>query len=253
MMREAPDYPSIEKRLARDGLMARGGFRAGERDDDIPGLPDGGRPKAIVLVGNAGAGMWHKFTKSQEYTERQPHALDRWTTRVLGHAARDLGAEVRFPFEGPPYLPFLTWAERAEPVFVSPLGMLIHPDYGLWHAYRGALLFSHVPGGLPCLAQRSHPCEACNGKPCLSACPVDAFKATGQNPPKPVKYDVNGCKEHISAAQGRACLTQGCAARRACPVGREWTYGAPQAEFHMRAFLGSAGREMGSPARRGER
>ena len=24
----------------------------------------------------------------------------------------------------------------------SPLGLLIHPDYGLWHGYRGALLFA---------------------------------------------------------------------------------------------------------------
>ena len=31
---------------------------------------------------------------------------------------------------------------RAEAVAPSPLGILIHPDYGLWHAYRGALAFA---------------------------------------------------------------------------------------------------------------
>src|SRR4030095_137820 len=34
------------------------------------------------------------------------------------------------------------WAMRAEAVAPSPLGILIHPDYGLWHAYRGALAFA---------------------------------------------------------------------------------------------------------------
>ena len=42
-----------------------------------------------------------------------------------------------FPFSCPPFLPFLRWAERAEVVFPSPSGPLIHPVYGLWHTYRG--------------------------------------------------------------------------------------------------------------------
>ena len=45
------------------------------------------------------------------------------------------------PRTGRPWLPFQQWARKAEPVHVSPLGVLIHPDYGLWHSYRGALCF----------------------------------------------------------------------------------------------------------------
>ena len=37
---------------------------------------------------------------------------------------------------GPPFLPFLEWAKRSE-VTESPIGLLIHPVYGLWHAYPG--------------------------------------------------------------------------------------------------------------------
>ena len=39
-----------------------------------------------------------------------------------------------FPFGGPPHFPFQQWARRAEPVHPSPIGLLIHPIYGLWHS-----------------------------------------------------------------------------------------------------------------------
>jgi hypothetical protein len=249
-MKAAYDYPSIDARLAREGLLARGGFRVGADDPDVPNLTTGGRPEAVVMVGNAGHGMWRQFIQSPEYGERQPHALDRWSARVLGRAARDIGCETRFPFDGPPYLPFLTWAKRAEPVFSSPLGMLIHPDYGLWHAYRGALLFRIAPAGLPKFVPRSHPCESCQDRPCLSACPVNAFRGSDRGPIALADYNVASCKNHVAAPEGRSCLTGGCLARRACPVGRGYSYEAPQAEFHMRAFIGPRVREFGTSSRR---
>jgi hypothetical protein len=34
----------------------------------------------------------------------------------------------------------MRWSEtRAKPVHFSRIGLLIHPYYGLWHSYRGAL------------------------------------------------------------------------------------------------------------------
>ena len=53
--------------------------------------------------------------------------------------AGELGAKAFFPSGGLPYWPFQQWARRAEPVHPSPVGILIHPRYGLWHSYRGAL------------------------------------------------------------------------------------------------------------------
>jgi len=142
--------------------------------------------------------------------------------------AAALGARALHPFGGPPYLPFVAWAKRAEPVRESPLGILIHPDYGLWHAYRGALAFKERLD-LPPPDRRPHPCDSCVDKPCLSACPVAAFSPGG--------YEVDACAGHIAAAAGRDCLDLGCRARRACPIGRKWWYEADQAAFHMAAFL----------------
>ena len=133
------------------------------------------------------------------------------------------------PSDGPPYQPFQQWAMRAEPVFPSPLGILIHPDYGLWHGYRGALLFEDRVV-LPATVGASSPCDACPGRPCLSACPVSAFDGTA--------YDVPVCRAHLRSGQGEACLGGSCLARRACPVGVEYVYGESHARFHMAAFLG---------------
>ena len=110
----------------------------------------------------------------------------------------------------------------------SPLGLNIHPTYGLWHAYRAALLFP-VAFDLPVPRSGAHPCDSCLAKPCLSACPVHAFSPAG--------YDVPACAGHLKTSRGEACMSRGCLARHACPVGQGLGYAPAQAEFHMRAFL----------------
>ena len=40
-----------------------------------------------------------------------------------------------------PCFPSSASAGAASPVHPSPIGLLIHPRWGLWHAYRGALVF----------------------------------------------------------------------------------------------------------------
>jgi hypothetical protein len=161
---------------------------------------------------------------------------------VIEDAAIRLGAEAVFPFDGPPFHPFQRWAMRAEAVYPSPLGILVHPEYGLWHAYRGALAFREVLP-LPPPQKPPSPCETCRRKTCLRVCPVGAFRANG--------YDVAACVARLGSQEGRACLMRGCKARRACPVGRAWRYEPPQAEFHMHGFLAAVTqrRNDGAPPR----
>jgi hypothetical protein len=216
------DYRTISAALAPLGLLARGGFRPEAED----GLPEG--IKTAVMVGNAGPDLWQVFARARR---DEPDAMNRWTREVLDVLAADLGATAAYPFDGPPWFPFQRWAQGAEPVFPSPIGMLIHPRYGLWHAYRGVLLFDTVVEGVPERETLASPCESCFNKPCLSTCPVDAFGAD--------TYDVPACADHLRKADGRDCLELGCRARRACPVGVESRYLPEQAEFHMRAFRAS--------------
>ncbi len=157
--------------------------------------------------------------------------------------AQAWSARALYPFGGPPHRPFVAWAKRAEPVAESPLGILIHPDYGLWHAYRGALAFAEVLT-LPPRAERPRPCDACAEKPCLGACPVGAFSAAG---PDVVAYDVSACADHLEKPAGADCMAQACRARRACPIGREYLYEPGQAHFHMVHFLEARRREGAVP------
>ena len=129
---------------------------------------------------------------------------------------------------------------RSEAVHPSPIGPLIHPDLGLWHAYRAALLIG-TRLDLPPRDGRPSPCDTCADRPCLTACPAGAFA--------PGAYDVSACVRHLQGPAGDACLDAGCLARDACPVGRPrgrprghprghpGGYGTAQRRFHMEAFL----------------
>lgn len=231
------DYRQIEDAFAEHGLMARGGFKPAPGDGAPPGAA------TVVLVGNAGPEMWRAFSQSTPAADvaGARHPLDAWTRRVLTEIAAGLGADPVFPFDGPPYAPFQRWALKAGGVFQSPIGPLIHPVYGLWHAYRGALAFA-ADVALPATATAESPCDTCAEKPCLTTCPVDAFKVEGL---PPARYDVPTCVAHVTSVAGTDCLGGGCLARRACPVGRDYAYGPAQARFHMRKFLAAQ-----APARR---
>ena len=221
----AATYGEVARALALAGLTARGAFHPAP-EDAVPPLPDGGVAGTVILAGNAGPAMWAAFARRRP-AGRDP--LDAWSRALLTEIAARFGGHVAMPSDGPPYAPFQRWAMRAEPVHPSPLGILIHPDYGLWHGYRGALLFAAALPGLPPRGDRQSPCLACAGKPCLSACPVGAFSGRG--------YDVDACAGHLATPAGGDCMSLGCRARRACPEGRSWRYEAAQAEFHMHGFL----------------
>jgi hypothetical protein len=224
------DMATIETALGREGLIARGGFHP-EPGDSVPPLDGGRRTRSLVMIGNRGPDLWRAFAASPEFgtlPDSLPGPLNAWSARVIGDLASEWGARALFPFGGPPHLPFVAWAKRAEPVAESVLGILIHPDYGLWHAYRGALAFAGEIA-LPPRAGRPRPCDDCADKPCLSACPVGAFSTAG--------YDVGSCAEHLAAPAGADCMAEACRARRACPVGREYLYQPDQAQFHMDHFL----------------
>jgi len=216
-------------KAAAVGIALRGAFHP-EAGDGVPLLPGGTPAGTLVLAGMVGRAEWPKFAASTETSDGRPNPLDRWSRRIIGGLAAALGAYALYPFEGPPWLPFQRWAMKAEPVHRSALGMLIHPDWGLWHSYRGALAFTERLT-LPEPVERPSPCDSCAAKPCLSACPVGAFTLE--------RYNVDTCAGHLRSAAGTECLELGCRAREACPVGAAHRFGRDQVGFHMRAFLAS--------------
>ena len=210
------------ERVALDaGLTSLGAIRA---------LPEHGAPEgvgAVVLLGLSQAG-WAGFAGSPECADGEAHPMDRWSSRVVGGLAENLRATPLFPFGGPPYQPFLRWAAATGRIWPSPMGMSIHDAHGPWMSFRGALGFGALEG-IPDPSTAARPCDTCAVKPCLKACPVDAFD--GQ------RYDVASCAAHVASPEGSACRQRGCLARRACWVGQDWVPEPARAAFHMAAFL----------------
>ena len=217
----------LSEALARHGLRVRGGFTtSSESDREI--LAEAPWARSLILVGNVGSELWDK-SSAVIGAMTGPDPMDRWTRQTIDPIALSIDGHVLYPFAGPPYWPFQRWAERAEGVRSSPIGIQIHPVYGLWHAYRAAILLREAVE--LSRAEQPHPCDTCADKPCLTHCPVNAFSKEG--------YDVAGCVDHVVATQQKtdACGKVGCLARLACPVGAAWRYRPDHARFHMTAFV----------------
>lgn len=178
-----------------------------------------------MLVGNVGGGFWDDFQTWSGCNPDRANPLDSWSRDVIEPVAALGRAHAVYPFELPHH-PFQQWAMRAERLKSSPIGIVMHPQFGLWHAYRGALLFDRSVSP-PLIEPPTHPCDACRDKPCMSACPVRAHSASG--------FDYPGC---LAWARSPASTCRdGCLDRNACPVGVDHRYPAALQGFLMRAFL----------------
>lgn len=219
---------SVRALVGAHGLICRGGSDFGPRED-APRLPGGGEARAVLLIGSAGAGYWPHFSRWRAgLAQPVSDPLDTWARQIVEAAAARVDAHAVSPSDQP-YLPFQRWAMRAEALRPSPLGVLMHPEFGLWHAYRGALLFDRRLGFAPAAVPR-HACDDCLEKPCLQACPVGAHGRDG--------FDHAGCLSWLGGGSGGECAAYGCRDRNACPVGERHRYPLAAQAFHMRAFGG---------------
>lgn len=203
------------------GLALRGAFHPGPGD----AAPDG--TGTLVMLGPDEPRFWPVFTAAPEYQDGAPDPLDRWSRRVIDALAQQIGAQAIYPSDGPPYAPFIRWAERTGTAWPSPVGPLVQAEAGLFISYRAALA---LPARLPLPVPAAQPCPACH-KPCTTACPVGALSPDHL-------YDVPRCKEHVASPEGAACR-EGCLVRRACPVAVDFARLPAQSAFHQAAFMRS--------------
>ncbi|MEO8242796.1 MAG: ferredoxin [bacterium] len=209
-------YQTISTQAAERHLEVLGGFLC--KDD--PSLPKGTR--TLLMLGPREPGFWADLTASAEWG--QPDPVDRWSRRVVGGLACDLGAKAVFPFGGPPYQPFYSWALRTGSIWESPVKLLVHGKQGLYVSFRGALAMKEA---LELPVPPVRPCDDC-AKPCLTVCPVEALTGAG--------YDVPRCHSFLDSPAGQDCMTKGCLVRGSCPVSLGYARMPEQSAYHMRQF-----------------
>jgi epoxyqueuosine reductase len=211
-------HDTLADRLRGHCLEILGGFACAS---DEAGLPQGTR--TVVLLGPAQPGFWPHLQTQPEW-DGAADPIDRWSRRVIGRLACDLGAKALFPFGGPPWHPFQTWALRSGRAWQSPVRFLVHDSQGLMVSFRGALALKQA---LQFPAAPPSPCTDCPA-PCRTACPPRALTAAG--------YDVPACHGFLDQPAGSDCMSRGCAVRRACPVSARHARMPEQSAYHMRQF-----------------
>ncbi|KIC11661.1 ferredoxin [Leisingera sp. ANG-M1] len=214
-------YAAIETAAAPAGLAVYAALHPRLRP--VQALEGG----TLVLLGTTGD-FWPVFSASAEARDGAPDPVDRWSERVLGTLAANLGGTAHFPFTGPPYTPFINWALASGRFFTSPSQMMVHDRFGMLISLRGALHFKQE-FDIPPPPLADSPCNSCPSRPCLSACPVSALADGGP-------YDLAACHDYLDTSAGAGCMTGGCLARRACPLSRSAGRDPEQTAHHMRHF-----------------
>lgn len=209
---------------------------AGIKDLQRQAREMGGRPleqQTVVLVGNSGPSFWAALQDSAFAHRSDP--VDQFSQHLVAEALHqhlpDLAYRLLYPLADCPIalqeLGRLAGWHRS-----SPLGIGMHPQAGLWYAYRALVLVDVNWPGLESTAfdlVTDH-CERCETQDCISVCPPQAL-VLGQTP------DLLRCCE-FRVASDSPCEEQ-CLARNACPVFPEKRYSQEQIRHHYLASLDS--------------
>jgi hypothetical protein len=193
--------------------------------------------RSIVVLGNGGGDFWAAFkrhaARNPGWRERE-NPLDDFTRDVVEREVtvplRD--AALRYTIIHPfmsngPTLDFVALGKAAEIAGPSILGVVVHPRFGPWIAFRAALLLD-IEVEAPGEARGFDPCPGCVPRSCLSACPVGAVSF-------PAGWDVPKCLTHRVEVEPD-CAGR-CHARAGCVIGPEHRYPDDELAYHqMRAL-----------------
>ena len=187
----------------------------------------------LLLCGHGGKNFWQHLSESDLAS---PNPIDTRSVQVITACLEECSPgsdyEIIYPGMSPlPLslsLPLQDLGRLSGWHHDSPLGLGIHPVYGLWFAYRSVVL-SNTKFTPTVPLKGPSPCLSCKGKDCLAACPAGALSDTG--------FDVNKCVSHRLTEQSD-CASK-CIARNACPVAAEHRYGNDQLNYHYSQSLTS--------------
>ncbi|MGO9263756.1 MAG: hypothetical protein ACLQBA_02530 [Candidatus Binataceae bacterium] len=199
--------------------------------------------QGIIVVANGGGDFWRAFTAfatSHPGWRERANPLDDFTRAVvedtLAPVVRAQGVRCTpvYPFvaDGPfmaggPTLNFMELGKLAGLAGPSIVGVVVHPVYGPWLAFRAALLVD-VAIDAPGAALGFDPCPGCTVRSCVTACPADAVSGASG-------WDIPRCLTH--RVEREADCTPRCHARAACVLGPEHRYPDDELAYHQKRAL----------------
>ncbi|MGH7907971.1 MAG: hypothetical protein ACREP6_15210 [Candidatus Binataceae bacterium] len=204
-------------------------------DSIIRSLSD--RARSIIVIGNGGGALWAAFQAhcdSHPGWRQRENPLDDFTRVLIEERIipplRSRGAEVVpvYPFiSQSPNLNFMELGRISGLGGPSILGVLVHPVYGPWIAFRAALLVdTEVDEPGPALG--FDPCPRCATRACIPACPAAAVAyPAGWEIPRCVRYRV----------EAEPDCSDGCHARLECVLGPQHRYPGPELAYHQKRAL----------------
>jgi hypothetical protein len=193
--------------------------------------------RSLILIGNGGGSFWKAF---QHYIGDNPgwmardNPLDDFTRVVV---ERDLSAPLTYaridhaiiyPFmNNGPTLNFMAAGKAVGLSGPSILGVMVHPVYGPWIAFRAVIVMNEVIDA-PSEALGFDPCPSCTVRSCIPACPANAVSF-------PQGWDIPRCLTH--RVEVEPDCTPRCHARAGCVLGPEHRYPDDELAYHqMRAL-----------------
>jgi epoxyqueuosine reductase len=193
--------------------------------------------RSIVIIGNGGGDFWRCF---KAHTADRPgwlardNPLDDFTREIIETEVMRPVASTGtrcipvYPFaKDSGQLNFMQLATMAGVAGPSIIGVVVHPVFGPWIAFRAALLIDAEidhPGD----ALAFDPCPSCSARSCIAACPAGAVSF-------PSGWDIPRCLTHRVEAEPD-CSNR-CHARVACVLAPEHRYPDDELAYHqMRAM-----------------
>ena len=181
----------------------------------------------LLLLGHGGRRLWEEIRRTDGLVDNPFDEISiALTKQFLRNYLANPPAHFIYPTTDIP-LPLQQLGTLAGWHHPSPLGVGINGVYGLWFAYRAAVLTTDIVAPTPPMTAAS-PCECCTKRPCVGACPAQAVGHAGD-------FQADACFAQRLIANS-SCAER-CLARLVCPYFREHQYTNEQVRYHYRLSL----------------
>jgi epoxyqueuosine reductase len=195
------------------------------------------KAKSIVVIANGGGALWGALQRHAQHNRgwwKREHPLDDFTRAIvekeIAPVVRQSGARstIIFPFmNGTATLNFIELGKVAGLAGPSILGVVVHPKFGPWIAFRAAILVDELIDA-PGEAGGFDPCPTCTERSCIAACPAAAVAF-------PSGWDIPRCLAY--RIESEPDCTPRCHARVACVLGPEHRYPEEELAYHQKRAL----------------